>query len=44
MDKYILDDTNLGFNPTPKICVECCPTLRASRYGLKVIEIGGGVL
>lgn len=34
----LIDDTNLGFNPTPKIYTEYAPTLRASRYGLKVKE------
>lgn len=36
MPKVIIDDTNLGFNPVPKVLEECCHTLRASRYGLKV--------
>ena len=34
----LIDDTNLGFNPTPKIYTEYAPTLRAGRYGLKVKE------
>lgn len=34
---FILDDTNLGFNPIPKIYMDTSPTLRASRYGLKVV-------
>ena len=38
MSKTIIDDTNLGFNPEPKIYLNICPTLRASRYGLKTVE------
>lgn len=34
----LIDDTNLGFNPIPKTYTEYAPTLRASRYGLKVKE------
>ena len=34
----LIDDTNLGFNPTPKIYTDYAPTLRAGRYGLKVKE------
>lgn len=34
---YIMDDTNLGFNPIPKFHTVTSPTLRASRYGLKVV-------
>lgn len=34
----IIDDTNLGFNPVPKIYWDICPTLRAGRFGLKTIE------
>ena len=40
----LLDDTNLGFNPTPKLYRDFSPTLRASRYGLKIISIQGGGL
>jgi hypothetical protein len=29
----LIDDTNLGFNPEPKIYDDICPTLRASRGG-----------
>lgn len=36
----IIDDTNLGFDPEPKI-YDICPTLRASRYGLKTVEFDG---
>lgn len=38
---FILDDTNLGFNSIPKICDTFSPTLRAGRYGLKVVFKGG---
>ena len=34
--KCLIDDTNLGFNPVPKVCKNYSPTLRASRFGLKV--------
>ena len=34
----LIDDKNLGFNPTPKIYTDYAPTLRAGRYGLKVKE------
>ena len=34
----LIDDTNCGFNPTPKIYTEYAPTLRAGRYGLKIKE------
>ena len=34
----LIDDTNCGFNPAPKIYTEYAPTLRAGRYGLKVKE------
>lgn len=37
----IIDDTNCGFNPIPKIYDGICPTLRAGRYGLKTVENGG---
>lgn len=37
---FILDDTNLGFNSIPKICDTFSPTLRAGRYGLKVVLRG----
>lgn len=39
---FILDDTNLGFNPIPKIYDAFAPTLRAGRHGLKVVKRGGG--
>lgn len=32
----LIDDTNCGFNPIPKTYTEYSPTLRASRFGLKV--------
>ena len=40
MNRFIelIDDTNCGFNPIPKTHTEYVPTLRASRYGLKVKE------
>lgn len=31
----LIDDTNCGFNPTPKIYKDYAPTLRAGRFGLK---------
>lgn len=34
----LIDDTNCGFNPIPKIYRDYSPTLRASRYGLKKKE------
>lgn len=36
----LIDDTNCGFNPIPKIYHDYAPTLRAGRYGLK--KKGGG--
>ena len=43
MFEFLLDDTNLGFNPTPKIYKDVSPTLRANRYGLKIVEsVRGG--
>ena len=38
MIKILYDDTNLGFNPEPKLYWEFSPTLRANRFGLKIIE------
>ena len=40
MGKFIklIDDTNCGFNPIPKVYEDYAPTLRAGRYGLKVLE------
>lgn len=35
----LIDDTNCGFNPTPKIYKDYAPTLRAGRFGLKKKEI-----
>ena len=31
----LIDDTNCGFNPIPKIYKDYAPTLRAGRFGLK---------
>lgn len=31
----LIDDTNCGFNPIPKIYHDYAPTLRAGRFGLK---------
>lgn len=31
----LIDDTNSGFNPIPKIYKDYAPTLRAGRFGLK---------
>lgn len=39
MEKWIYDDTNLGFKPGGVLHKEHCPTLRAERSGLKVIEV-----
>ena len=36
----LIDDTNCGFNPIPKIYYDYAPTLRAGRFGLK--KKGGG--
>ena len=33
----VIDDTNLGFDPLPKVYDNVCPTLRASRFGLKTV-------
>lgn len=37
MSKFIklIDDTNTGFNPIPKVYKDYAPTLRAGRFGLK---------
>lgn len=35
----LIDDTNCGFNPIPKIYHDYAPTLRAGRFGLKKKEV-----
>ena len=35
----LIDDTNCGFNPIPKIYYDYAPTLRAGRFGLKKKEV-----
>lgn len=35
----LIDDTNSGFNPIPKIYKDYAPTLRAGRFGLKKKEV-----
>jgi len=42
MDCIIIDDTNTGFKPEPKLCHGISPTLRATRSGLKTICNRGG--
>lgn len=39
MDKWIYDDTNNGFHKGGVLHKNTCPTLRAERSGLKVIEV-----
>lgn len=41
MSKFLelIDDTNCGFNPIPKIYHDYAPTLRAGRFGMKKKEV-----